>query len=350
MIGLGARHRPSGGLRIVLLGAVLAIAAAVLPARYVAPAAANTYPGYTTSHYVRSLSTTDAYNEGCATSDEAALPANSIVVLDFGPAAKNVTNGVTTYGAILWDVGRTYRNTTQIRDIARQFGRGFWLCSNSPYTDLLRVALGISSDSIIFDTAHGTAWGNMVDDVQSWYVANGYSSQVSAAGAADIEVGFNATYTMGKHWGDAFSNASSYYYYNFGDAAGCSTTSSDNSSTSCTGSWTQAQIWTLSWGVPAAGAIPEIYSTTERLTPNKKLPTNNNALAWQMISLYGQRFQNGRRIGFAGSFTQSQANTTDPGTDAPPNKGWSYLWNAVNDDSRTSLSSLGWATDIKSGY
>jgi hypothetical protein len=79
---------------------------------------------------------------------------------------------------LIWDANRTYRTTTQIRDIARQFGRGYYLCANSPFTSQLRVAIGVSSDSVIFDGPHGTAWGNMVDDVQSWYVTNHYSSQV----------------------------------------------------------------------------------------------------------------------------------------------------------------------------
>ena len=343
------RSSPEGRRRFAMALA-LALICALAPAQIVSTVEAATYPGYTTSHYVTSTSTTAAYNEGCALADDPTLPATSVVILDFGPAVKDVTNGVTTYGTWIWDANRTYRTTTQIRDIARQFGRGFWLCSNSPFTDKLRVAIGVSSDSIIFDTAHGTAWGNMVDSVQSWYVTNGYSTQVSAAGAADIELGFNATYTMAKHWGDAFSAASDYFYYNFGDAAGCSTTSSDNSTTNCNGSWTQLQLWTLSWGVAAAGSIPEVYSTTAKTTPHTHLATNNNALAWEMISLYGSRFQGGRPIGFAGSLTQHQADTTDPGTDLAPNLGWQYLWNATSDDSRTTLNSLPWASDLKWGY
>ena len=275
--------------RIAALATALGPAMALLPIRLVPAVSAQSYPGNTTSHYVKSLSTTAAFDEGCSTADEPSEPASAVVILDFGPAARNITNGVTTYGAILWDAGRTYRTTTQIREIARQFGRGFWICSNA--TDQLRLAVGISSDSSMFDAAHGTAWGNMVDAVQSWYVSNGYSAQVRAAGAADIELGFNATYAMVKRWGDAFSLASGAFYYDFGDASGCSTTSSDNSSTACTGPWTQQQIWTVAWGIAAASAIPEIYSTTERLTPNDRQPTNNNALAWQQISLYGARFQ-----------------------------------------------------------
>lgn len=343
------RKRLAGLARVVIAATALGPALALLPVRLVPVAAAHTYPGNTTSHYVKSLSTVAAFNEGCSTADEATEPANAVVILDFGPAARDITNGVTTYGALLWDANRTYRTTSQIRDIGRQFGRGFWSCSNAPSTDQLRLALGISSDSSMFDAAHGTAWGTMVDGVQAWYVSNGYASQVRAAGAADIELGFNATYAMVKRWGDAFSAASDAFYYNFGDASGCSTTSSDNSSTSCTGPWTQQQVWTVSWGIAAASAIPEIYSTTQRLTPNKRQPTNNNALAWQQISLYGARFQGGRPIGFAGTLTQQQS-TSDPGTDLAPDKGWAYLDNAVSDDVRTSLNSLPWASDIKWGY
>lgn len=342
-------RRLSRVARITAVATALGLAMALLPFRLVPAALAQAYPGSTTSHYVKSLSTIAAFNEGCATADEATQPSNAVVVLDFGPAARDITNGVTTYGALLWDAGRTYRTTGQIRDLARQFGRGFWFCSNAPNTDQLRLALGISSDSSMFDGAHGSAWGTMVDDVQAWYVSNGYASQVRAAGAADIELGFNATYAMAKRWGDAFSAASDAFYYNFGDASGCSTTSSDNSTTACTGSWTQQQIWTVSWGIAAASAIPEIYSTTQRLTPTKRLPTNNNALAWQQISLYGARFQQARPIGFAGSLTQRQS-TSDPGTNLAPDKGWAYLANAVSDDVRTSLNSLPWASDIKWGY
>jgi hypothetical protein len=60
------------------------------------------------------------------------------------------TGTTTTYGALIWDANRTYRTTAQIRDIARQFGRGYYLCANAPFTSQLRVAIGISSDSTIF--------------------------------------------------------------------------------------------------------------------------------------------------------------------------------------------------------
>jgi hypothetical protein len=329
---------------------LLATIGAVSPsAILVSDVSAQTYPGYAFSHYVTSTSTTAAYNEGCALADDPTLVHDAVVILDFGPAARQ-TGTSTTYGALIWDANRTYRTTTQIRDIARQFGRGYYLCANSPFTSQLRVAIGVSSDSVIFDGPHGTAWGNMVDDVQSWYVTNHYSSQVSASGAADIELGFNATYTMAKAWGDAFSTASSGFYYNFGDAAGCSLTSSSNGA--CNNGWNQQKIWTVSWGVAAAGAIPEIYSTTVRTTPNTGKNTNANALEWQMISLYGVLHQGGRQLIYAGSLTQNKACAQvgcASGTNASPANGWTYFYNALNDDTRTDQS-LFWASDIMWGY
>lgn len=159
-------RRRSPVRRILSVAVLLATIGAVSPsAILVSDVSAQTYPGYAFSHYVTSTSTTAAYNEGCALADDPTLVHDAVVILDFGPAARQ-TGTSTTYGALIWDANRTYRTTTQIRDIARQFGRGYYLCANSPFTSQLRVAIGVSSDSVIFDGPHGTAWGNMVDDVR----------------------------------------------------------------------------------------------------------------------------------------------------------------------------------------
>src|SRR3954468_15127545 len=91
-------RRSRAGVRLAIAAAVLGPTLALLPVRLIAIVSAQAYPGNTTSHYVTSLSTSAAYSEGCSTADEVSQPSNAVVILDFGPAARDISNGVTSYG------------------------------------------------------------------------------------------------------------------------------------------------------------------------------------------------------------------------------------------------------------
>lgn len=127
-------------------------------------------------------------------------------------------------------------------------------------------------------------------------------------------------------------------YEDYGSADGCPPYGS------CNNGWSQATEYALSWGIAAAHAVPEIY-----------WETGGNATQWQRISLWGVTSgQKYGKIWFDAPMTQynachsSQSNLaycTSNHVDNLPVDAWTQLTNAVQSDSRTSVS-IRMTTDI----
>ena len=228
-----------------------------------ASVSAANYPIYTYSIYVTSMSATAANTAGCDLGNKAnagTRPTNALVILDFGyPINQN-----NTWGTLLLTSTYPFESTTAIAGVVENFATGFWSCTTS--TPRLRIAIGENTANVsvngvtknYFNAADGTAWAGLVNTVNSWLATSphNYSSQVSAAGAADIENASGwASYANAKAWADAFSAATSYAYYDFGSANGCSwaNTFANNA---CSSSWNTAQEWYVSFGAPRAFPPP----------------------------------------------------------------------------------------------
>ena len=89
-------------------------------------------------------------------------------------------------------------NITQIKAAVENFGRGYYLCSDTDQSSQIYVGIGTTnyeythSWSTATARGHGLAWAQMVNDVNYWLVTNGYSSQVHAVGAVDIELSWSS--------------------------------------------------------------------------------------------------------------------------------------------------------------
>jgi hypothetical protein len=159
---------------------------------------------------------------------------------------------------------------------------------------------------------------------------------MSAAGANDIEPGWNSP-TDTRAWvGGYFSAAPVVSLYNFGSCDSCAYSACP----SCTPSngWTFEDIWYVSWGAAGAYPLPEIYLTS-----------GANADQWYRMSVYAY-VNHGSSMNFSGSFTQWQAcQDVGPGacpsTGITPSTGWTQLSSALNADARTAQP-LNWSTDI----
>jgi len=325
------------------------------------PAMAASYPVYTYSSYVTTMNGTSAYNAGCALGTKVSAgsrPADAFVILDFGfPIYQS-----SKWGTLLNTASYPFESTAAIATVVENFGHGWYECSPSgPYK--VRVGIGENSANVVvggvahnyFTSGDGTAWAGLAVSVNSWFATNGYSSQVSAAGAADIENASGwASASSAEAWLDAFSNATSYAMYDFGSANGCSyaNTYADNP---CNSSWTTSDEWYVSWHGVAYPA-PEDYNQTYSCA-NQGCSYGNvdrNSRQWEAISRYGYHHQSGA-IRIEAVVTQHEAcaqNGCSSGTNNTPAQGDGDMYNALNHDYAPSETgqSLDWTTDFEWGY
>ena len=290
---------------------------------------AQAAPASTTSRYMATVDGATLYNEGCAQGQAAD---NGIAILDFGqPWAQDGT-----YGTILFDAGGTFASTADIEFAVERFLSGYWVCS--PSSTFLRLGIGTSNYRGATGAAHGQAWASLVDAVGNWInLPPSYASQEAARGATDLEMGWNNA-DASRGWAEGYAGVTSTPYYDYGDCEGCPTggTVLGIPGWTINNGWTQEDVWYVSYGVPAAYPLPEIYLTS-----------GVNAAQWQRLSLYA--FANhGGPIYFLGALTQFQACLAGggcPGANNLPGNGWAQLFGALNSDGRTAQR-LNWSSDI----
>lgn len=302
------------------------IALAVAVAALVLAGEALAAPKHTISRYVTHTNADRWYDLGCALGNavrNGTRPRDAVVILAFGRPDFNGT----TWGTNLPGSGG-FRTLPQIRRVVEEYGHGYWVCS--PFDTTLRIAAGTSNFGGEVTYEHGQRWANMVDNANAWLRDRGYSSQATAVGANDIELGWNGP-TVSRRWVNGYASAASYPYYNFGDAAGCPPAGS------CSGGWTQADLWFVSWGAWPAWPLPQIYRED-----------GIQARQWYRESLWAYQNRSGR-MHFVGSLTQWNAceDVNDPCSTIKntPAQGWTQLHDALNSDSRTAQG-LRWSTDI----
>jgi hypothetical protein len=276
-------------------------------------ASAATMPPVTLSRYV---STTDMHTMGCnqrKLSDEQSQ-SHEIVILNFGDPGW-VSYG--TWGA--WDdsIGGFNSNATIEKNV-KEYMRGFWNCTAGDSKPFMTVALGVTNASSGINsrtstaTALGSGWGHMIDDLNSWIAANGYGSQLTAAGAIDAEPGWGPpAYALA--WANGFmSAAGSTYYYDFGSADGCPILG-------CSNGWSPASLYQIAWGNATALAVPEIYN-------------NSMAQQWAAISAWGSANTSDGPIRWTAALSQNRAcsDSNDPctGEDNSPHQSWQQLTTA----------------------
>ena len=259
---------------------------------------------FTTSYYMKTVDENDLYEMGCELGSRDAGfngTQDNIVVLDF---SYPICNG-TTYGAELFGYGHV--TTDQIAAAVEQFGSGYYECTGQDNDSTLLIGIGTNNkvpkdtdytcdtEGKAFD--HGAAWAAMTNSVNQWFIDNGLFSQVSAAGASDMELGFNGP-AWTRQWVDGYSSGPDPIpmLIHFGDAAGCPY---DGNTWTCGTpdypEWSVDDVWYVSYGAPPSFPIPLIYLTS-----------GVHAKQWAQMSSYSYA-QYGEPIIFLGAFTQYQA-------------------------------------------
>lgn len=299
-------------------------------------------PSYSTSIYMLSVDSKKMYNLGCqvGTIDRNfAGSRDTVVILDFG-SPKRINN---EYGTDLFWMGPV--TISQIKGAVQNFGRGYYVCSDTDRSSQIYVGIGTtnygsllsSSTDVAF--AHGAAWAQMVNDVNSWLKASGFAAQVHAVGANDIELSW-AGPVISKAWVNGYDSVNLYDYYDFGTLDGCAIRADPNRTT-CGNGWTREDAWYKAFGTQPGFPIPEIY-----------LNNGYNAQQWALLSLYSVTAK-GYPIEFPGVLTQFQACIQSSGqcekTDNTPMEGWTQLYTELKKDSRTAYFPR-WSSDMRWGF
>lgn len=346
-------------LRRKTRGLATASAAAGLWAALGVGLASAAPPIFTYSVYVTSSSTTAAYNQGCALGGKVGAgsrPSDAFTILDFG--YPDYQSG---YGTLLMTSTYPFVTIGQIEGMVEQYGKGYYDCS--PTRTSLRIGVGENTSNVsvngvthnYFTAADGTAWGNMVTTINTRLGNNGYSTQVSTGGAADIENASGwATFPNVKAWSDAFSATTAYAMYDFGSANGCSYANTYGNNP-CNSSWNTCDEWYASWhGVayPAPEDYNQAYSCS--YTGGCSYTVDNNARQWEAISRYGYHYQGGSIL-IKAAVTQYEAcvqRDSCSGVDNSPGQGYGDMYNALNHDYAPleTSQSVEWSTDFEWGY
>lgn len=269
------------------------------------------------SFYINTSSTDTAKNRGCGQGKaDATHHDNSLVILDFGAQAGDGS------GAFFPGTS-TFISNSQIEAVAESFSANYVSCAHQDgdTTTSLWLGIGTNNSGSNVGSTNGTTWAHVVAAVASFNRSFGFSSQVKAYGANDIEswcgssVGCKSP-SSAISWAKGYSSVSGSLYFNFGSADECPTSGYNDESCGSTG-WTQYDYWYLSWGNPAALPTPEIYH-------------DSWASQWEMIDLYSVNHQGGRMT-FEGPMDEYDLdNSTDTAAQA-----WDALWSALNSHSST---------------
>ncbi len=308
---------------------------------------------YTVSYYMSTISTGEHYNRGCDLGKrDQSLPGiqENIVVLDYG--GPRDSNGgrlpVGVYGSRLFGP-LVHVSTSQIAAAVQSFGVGYYVCTGTDTLSTLVIGIGTNNwtdpnatpaEKPIYAVTynHGRAWAQMVNVVNSWFVTNGYSRQVSAVGANDIELSWN-TYTATRNWLDGYDSVNLYEMVNFGAIPGCPYFASPGAQCGTYPYiWSKEEVWHVIWGSPPVYPLPQIYANS-----------GVNAQQWYLMSVYAYQ-THGLAVEFRGVMTQSLSCIDRPDSICPlidntPLEGWTQLNSLINGDSRTAHA-LRWSTDI----
>ena len=141
-----------------------------------------------------------------------------------------------------------------------------------------------------YGTSHGTAWAAMINRLNTWVIQQNYNTasnpdKIKVSGASDIETWTGrpdsptilkcGTQTLAiappseaLQWAQAYSIATNHSYINFGNY-------SDGAQGLGLNQWGADLTWELSWGIPEAYPLPEIYT-----------PTGTLSAQWQTLARY----------------------------------------------------------------
>lgn len=272
-------------------------------------------PHYSHSWYIDNVSATAlyglGYNDGLF---DRSYCDNGLAILDFGQVGVQYsTSG--PYGTYLVTPGTPFVSDSQIQAAVETYARGWRATAGQ--CPRLHVAPGTSNfhecpyGGQCTPYAAGMQWAITANNVEAYFTSQGWTWQVNAWAADDMETGWDPAWKT-RQFVDGFTSADSgrLLLLDFGDASQSTT-------------WSDADVYYVSWQAGWDVAYPEIYSQSA-------------ADRWVTVK---QEYYNGAAgaIAFTGVMAECQQAdpipTTTCGTPAgenAPNQAWLDLWNTMN--------------------
>jgi hypothetical protein len=332
--------------------ASLVVVVTLLLASLARPASASHLdpkPNTTGTWYMNTVNGSILYDMGCNLAnriDNGNDPRNSLVVFAYGSPVQINSN---TWGTDMPGLAGTAK-TGQIRAGAEEYALGLWQCTTPAARDHLavRLALGTTNDypSAWGDTKiknHGDAWATMVKNANDNIGQIGTS--ITIWGASDMELDWSSP-ARTRVWANGYDDGpGSFRYLNFGDAAGCQYFGVGDASSCGTSNfpgWDSSDVYYISFQVPVAWPLPQIYREDGR-----------QAEQWVMIS----KWANDNRkpiLNFIGPLSQhgachstsarlQQCNSLN--IDNTPTQAWNQMVDKM-DARPVTISDMTWSTDI----
>ena len=271
------------------------------------PASAASYPAALISHYEGNADTSTLMTQGKNDATSAGNNQGYVVeILDFGRPAYN--SGCTCYGTIAINTGNWLSNSSILAAV-KAYSDG-WASKHLSGTKVM-VSIGTSNncfgcfpDRLSGFSAFGTYWAERTRELAAYMATHNYVNQRAWA-AFDLEPAWDSQYTDSKDMINAYDTAARSgtgyvpVYADYGSADS---------------SWTQKQIWNLSYAVTTALAFPEIYYPYQQ----------NMATEWQGVYQWAE--VNGHKDYIFGSTDNYYANTCT----LTPDETYNYLLSYIN--------------------
>jgi hypothetical protein len=287
------------------------------------PASTSRYSGNLTGN--QSTDYANFYDEGSA-QGQAGL--TTVVILDFaGQDSQSGQMGTTDWSG-------HFHPDAEIEAAVEGYVKGYYDAASRLGPPFPAVLIGIGTNNSLNEvsSAGGQDWAEVANTVAQWAASHFPPLDFSIYGANDLEPGFSQA-ADAEAWATGFSGApSGQSYFDFGSADGCPTSGTGQGSNGgCSNGWRQSDVYQVSWGVPAAFPLPDIYRTD-----------GTHASQWEQISRYGhynQPYPTGYdALDFYGAMTQYEAcqqvdncnHGLPDATDNTPGAGWSQLYDAAN--------------------
>jgi hypothetical protein len=243
---------------------------------------ATTAPAVTYGYYMSASSTsalnTEAYNDGYAFAQNNPNASIRYLILDFGCVLPN---------AETYDFGDLTLNNTDIQNALEQAVDG----AHAGYkTGQIIVTYGNNNScptSYSNYYSAGEYQESRTGDVANYISSKGWTSQLGAAAASDMEPSFDtwadtSGLVNGVNDGSVGGVAGEYDFIDYGSADGCPTS---GSSGNCNNGWTVADVADASYGGDLDFSLPEIYSET--LAEQWKVVANNYGSGYNFLGVTG---------------------------------------------------------------
>jgi len=272
-----------------------------------------------------------------------------LVILDFGnPRAANGQMGTSTV------TQSNYLPISNIENAAKTYIQTF--ANNTGINSKLWLGVGTNNAGDLmcvnngYGTSHGTEWGLMMNRLQTWLDQQPYNDviqdRIQISGASDIETWTGkkdsakilkcgnqslprAPASEALAWVQAYSAGSDIRFINFGNY-------SDASEGLGINLWGADFTWEITWGIPEAWPLPEIYTLTGTLSENWQSLARYSAICTGCRPADPERGGDpnwmalkGRTMQFLGALTnQGEVSLTTPcsTTASSPSQGWLQLY------------------------